>query len=494
MCYRPIKISNPSRHYANDMPKYLYVPCGHCADCLRNKKNEWYFRSMIEYQDVLAKKGCCLFVTLTYNNDNIPVFILPDGTECTGFNKHHIRNFIKYFRIYFSRRGIEHKGIKYLICSEYGEHTRRPHYHGLLFLPVKPPWHELQEVLKRAWHYGFVVCSKLGWYISSPSGLRYCSKYICKDMTFYSDVLHEYLSEAKTTQDRKDLLEPIKDYLPNHWQSVGYGESFIYSHILHSGEPAKVLFDNKSNLNTGDPTILKIPRYYHLKLEKQRNKAQTRALGKVVLDRSDIGIKVEVLKHKNRLENEFYLFRSLSKDSLELLFPRYEDIKDIYFKNLDKGFVYNYSLRTCSDYLEHRNKCISGMVCILQTVNVLHLAIYHAYLRFYPYRLGENVLDFFNQIEQIVDDIIYQPAVQPELNELLLDKLPYVASPLRDRDFDKYDVFRCCCEHPDLQVYEKFCQYYDFYQLCVSLQKESVAIFKEKRKNHLSTALRGNNY
>ena len=60
--------------------------------------------------------------------------------------------------------------------------------------------------------------------------------------------------------------------------------------------------------------------------------------------------------------------------------------------------------------------------------------------------------------------------------------------------YDKFDEFRCCCEHPDMQIYERFCQYYDFYQLCVSLQKESVAIFKEKRKNHLSTALRGNKF
>ena len=99
MCYRPVKISNPSRHYRHDMPRYLYVPCGHCADCLRNKKTEWFFRSMVEYQATISKGGCALFVTLTYSNENLPVFTLPDGTVCQGFSKRHIHNFVKYFRI-----------------------------------------------------------------------------------------------------------------------------------------------------------------------------------------------------------------------------------------------------------------------------------------------------------------------------------------------------------------------------------------------------------
>lgn len=494
MCYRPVKISNPSRHYANDMPKYLYVPCGHCADCLRNKKTEWYFRCMIEYQDILSLNGCCVFVTLTYSPENLPSFTLPDGSVCQGFDKRHIHNFIKYFRIYLARQGIDSKGIKYLVCSEYGEHTKRPHYHGLLFIPFKIHWKLLQDVLNRSWHYGFVICSQLGWFIRSPSGLRYASKYIVKDMSYYNDVLKDYLSTAKTTQDRKELLEPYKDYLPNHWQSIGFGESFIYSHILHGSNPAKYLFDNRYNLNVGNNQNLKIPRYYHLKLEKQRNKSLSRCLGKVVLDRSAIGVDVEILKHTSRLDNEISNLRLLTLDYLNSKFPTYEVVKKIYERNVAKGLLPVPALASSRAFDIERSRTINGMLDLLGSLDICYLAIYKVYLRFYPYLLGENVLDFFNQIEAIIHDIIFQPAIQPEVQDMLLDKVAYVATPLADRTGDKFDMFRPCCEHPDLQQYEQFCQYYDFFNYCLSLEMEDVAIFKEKHKNHLSKHLKGNIY
>ena len=89
MCYRPIKILNPSRRYNDDMQKYIYVPCGHCADCQRVMHNEWFFRCMIEYQDCINKGGSVYFITMTYSEENLPKFTLPNGKECLGFNKRH---------------------------------------------------------------------------------------------------------------------------------------------------------------------------------------------------------------------------------------------------------------------------------------------------------------------------------------------------------------------------------------------------------------------
>ena len=473
---------------------YLYVPCGTCADCLRNKKNEWFFRSMIEYQDVLSQNGCCIFITLTYAPEHLPVFTLPSGVECQGFNKRHIHNFVKYFRIFLTRRGLDSHSIKYLICSEYGEHTKRPHYHGLLFLPFYLHWSLLQDTLKACWKYGFVICSKLGWYIQSPKGLRYASKYIVKDISYYNDVLKDYLSSAKTSQDRKYLLEPYKDYLPNHWQSVGFGESFIYSHILHNENPAKYLFDNRYNLNVGDNENVKIPRYYHLKLEKARNKAFSRALGKVVLDRSSIGFDVEIMKHRNRLENEYSLFKSLTLETLTLKFPVYEEIKDIYERNVNKGMSKHPFFVSASVFNRARTDCINSIVGILRNIDCKRLAIYHSYLRFYPLLVSEDPSTMFDNFDQIVHDIIYTPACQPELNELLLQKDVVVAQPLKDRDIDKYNNWRPCCESLYFDIYEQFCLHYDFFNYCISLSKESVSILKKKRKDMLSRDLRGNKY
>ena len=217
MCYRPVKILNPSRRWNFDAPKYLFVPCGKCADCQRVKHNEWYFRCMIEYEDIKRVGGAVYFITLTYNEHDLPLFTTPDGVVHQGFCKRDIHNFIKYLRIYLKRQHLEHKGIKYLICSEYGSKTKRPHYHGLLFVPYHIP--NFSKVMQTCWKHGFIICSKKGWEIVSPAGIRYASKYICKDFGYF-DMLKPYMSDKF---ERKAFVKEFGDFLPRHWQSVGFG-------------------------------------------------------------------------------------------------------------------------------------------------------------------------------------------------------------------------------------------------------------------------------
>ena len=72
MFFSPIKILNPSRSYRSDIPKYLYVPCGYCQDCQRVKHNEWFFRAMIEWNYYRSIGGAVYFITLTYNEEDLP--------------------------------------------------------------------------------------------------------------------------------------------------------------------------------------------------------------------------------------------------------------------------------------------------------------------------------------------------------------------------------------------------------------------------------------
>ena len=282
MCYRPIHIYNPSRRWNSDAPLRIAVPCGNCEDCRRTMRNEWFFRSVVEYNHYVNDlKGSVYFVTLTYSNDNLPYIELPNGEFVPAFNRKHIRNFIKYIRVYLRRKHILSTDIKFLVCCEYSDkNTKRPHYHGLLFFPFTLNDYEFTQLMQRCWQHGWIVCSEEGWRIKSVAGIRYASKYICKDMSFVNQPwARVYLRDERF----KEWKESIKDFLPKHWQSVGYGEKFCEVISSQDDIPA-FLAKNRYTLCLGATNTFPIPRYYHLKFEKQINKDYSKMLDKVVLE------------------------------------------------------------------------------------------------------------------------------------------------------------------------------------------------------------------
>lgn len=74
MCYSPITILNPSKHFNGwrDQLK-LRVPCGKCLECRLQKKSDMYLRALYEYKFCQDNDGLVLFFTLTYNADNLPL-------------------------------------------------------------------------------------------------------------------------------------------------------------------------------------------------------------------------------------------------------------------------------------------------------------------------------------------------------------------------------------------------------------------------------------
>uniref|UniRef100_A0AAU8BA49 Replication initiator protein n=1 Tax=Dulem virus 101 TaxID=3145578 RepID=A0AAU8BA49_9VIRU len=93
----------------------FFVPCGKCLACRIAKRREWSLR--LTHQ--MTVQPDCIFLTLTYNDDNLP----KDG----NINKRSVQLFMKRFRKRFGR------GIKYFLCGEYGDDTFRPHYHSIIF-------------------------------------------------------------------------------------------------------------------------------------------------------------------------------------------------------------------------------------------------------------------------------------------------------------------------------------------------------------------------
>lgn len=90
-------------------------PCGHCLPCRINKARIWTHRLLLEQKD----HGDSSFVTLTYNDENLPKDDELDPSD--------LQKFVKRLR-----KSIPNK-IRYFGVGEYGDQKGRPHYHLALF-------------------------------------------------------------------------------------------------------------------------------------------------------------------------------------------------------------------------------------------------------------------------------------------------------------------------------------------------------------------------
>lgn len=95
--------------------KSMYVPCGKCTACKIAHSREWSVRLMHEMDD--HTRAC--FVTLTYDDDHLPV----DGS----LDKRVLQLFFKRLR-----KSLSGERLKYFASGEYGDKNGRPHYHAII--------------------------------------------------------------------------------------------------------------------------------------------------------------------------------------------------------------------------------------------------------------------------------------------------------------------------------------------------------------------------
>lgn len=150
----------------------LDVGCGRCSECLAKRRATWRSRLMLEAsepnQDVY-------FVTLTYNNDNLPFVKLrkhptfdeqirgesfePYDVKAPRPSKKDVQNFFKRLRRHFDYRGYNIK-IRYFVVSEYGPNTKRPHYHAIMFVSGPGRMAFCSSAVRKTWGKGFVLVEK----------------------------------------------------------------------------------------------------------------------------------------------------------------------------------------------------------------------------------------------------------------------------------------------------------------------------------------------
>lgn len=188
MCLESRTIYTKSRYM--DRTSFLHmaltVPCGHCAECLSMKRNQWYLRNYWQCKETIDRKGYIFFDTFTYRNDTLPHLSdffpelkdydfdsIVDGEDkyidFSCFDSRHYALFMRRLRKNLDDAGYDVDGnLKCFYVSEYGKceeyrtirgsvrrGTTRPHYHALFYVTI-PDLHPLEfaRFLYEAWQYG----------------------------------------------------------------------------------------------------------------------------------------------------------------------------------------------------------------------------------------------------------------------------------------------------------------------------------------------------
>lgn len=150
--------------------KEVFLPCGQCIGCRLERSRQWAMRCLHEAS--LYEDNC--FLTLTYDDEHLPVDCSLDVSE--------FQRFMKRLRKEFGA------GIRFYHCGEYGELLKRPHYHAIIFnhdfedkvLLTEDNGFKLfsSERLSRLWPFGFCTIGALTF-----ESAAYVARYVVKKVT-----------------------------------------------------------------------------------------------------------------------------------------------------------------------------------------------------------------------------------------------------------------------------------------------------------------------
>lgn len=182
-CYHPLKGFHSKSQNANGKRPLVFdktqsltgipvtVKCGQCIGCRLDRSVAWAIRMTHEASQF--DQNC--FITLTYDNHNLP-----------AYGSLHLPHFQKFIKRY--RKEISPQKIRFFHCGEYGEITRRPHYHAIIFghdFADRTPWAirngipgYRSELLEHLWPHGQSECSDVTF-----ESTAYVARYITKKIT-----------------------------------------------------------------------------------------------------------------------------------------------------------------------------------------------------------------------------------------------------------------------------------------------------------------------
>lgn len=136
LCNSPISIRNPNYGHSHDsgspfsikdcVSKYIRVPCGHCAECVKKKQMFLVQRVQME-----CLSNYLYFATFTYSDKYLPIYTTSTGRKIRYADWNDLQLCLKRIR---NNNGFS-RPFKYMAVSERGSKRGRPHFHALFLLP-----------------------------------------------------------------------------------------------------------------------------------------------------------------------------------------------------------------------------------------------------------------------------------------------------------------------------------------------------------------------
>jgi len=261
-------ISWSPKNYSKEYAPFQ-LPCSKCIECRLEYARQWAIRCVHEAK--MHEDNS--FITLTYSNNNLK----SDKLIYKDY-----QDFMKRLR-----SSNPHKEIGMFVTGEYGEKTKRPHWHALLFnyRPDDLIYKYSNErgdriyssdTLSDLWSHGISECGQVTF-----ESAGYCARYAAKKLVHGNDG-HEY--EPISKKSSKHAIG--KSYLEKYWPDI-FNQGQV---ILPNGQSAS------------------IPRYYEKWLMKNHPIAWDNYVTENKLK------KIKKMSLRSHREHEDYIKASLQRE------------------------------------------------------------------------------------------------------------------------------------------------------------------------------------
>lgn len=260
-------------------------PCGHCTPCRIQYGRIWADR-LIHELNTCYKGYNASFLTLTYDNEHL---------SSTSLEKRDFQLFIKRIRKFYGT------GLKYFLCGEYGDKTKRKHGHAIVFgIPCEE---KARRVFQQIWGKGYVYIGSV-----TQESCRYVTDYILKKY-----------NGTKAKEEYGDNEPPFR------LMSRGLGKAFLLQ------EKERIL-ENACYFQNGIPRQL--PRYYLKLLKDNMTEKEYREFMYIQYERSSERTKAKMERAAKLYGDKTMIYYENKISALNA-----EKHKEYMMKNRNKGVM-----------------------------------------------------------------------------------------------------------------------------------------------------------
>lgn len=251
----------------------ITLPCGTCILCREEQARQWMVR--ITHEATQHDENA--FITLTYADQHLPEF------NSLAY-KIDMQRFWKRLRFHLA------KPLRYYAVGEYGDKSKRPHYHACVFgeafltertmLRTEPTHLWTNPLLEEAWGLGHVSVGAL-----TPTTASYTASYVTKKLRSKQ----QYVRIDESTGELIPLEQPrayASKGIGAEWLKKWGGHVYTHDHVVIEGRKQKPPKYYDRWLEKRSNIALQMVKEERMKREKLRPKQDTRARAEIARARA----------------------------------------------------------------------------------------------------------------------------------------------------------------------------------------------------------------